>query len=53
MDMTVEEAIRILDPETTEEAISEISYYAGFNRDRVIDKVDEACIIACNIMKNI
>lgn len=51
MGMTVEEAIRILDPETTKEAISEISYYAGFNRDGVIDKVNEACVIACNIMK--
>lgn len=51
MNMTVEEAIRILDPETTKDAINEIKYYAGFNKDRVIDKVDEACIIACNIMK--
>lgn len=51
MDMTVEEAIRILDPETSKDAINEIKYYAGFNKDRVIDKVDEACIIACNIMK--
>lgn len=49
--MTVEEAIRILDPETSKDAINEIKYYAGFNKDRVIDKVDEACIIACNIMK--
>ena len=49
--MTVEEAIRILDPETSAEAIAEINYYSGFNRDKGIEKVNEACIIACNIMR--
>ena len=29
--MTREEAIRILDPETTGEALAEIEYYAGFS----------------------
>lgn len=29
--MTREEAIRILDPETTVEALAEIEYYHGFN----------------------
>lgn len=28
--MTREEAIRLLDPETTAKAIAEIQYYAGF-----------------------
>lgn len=29
--MTKEEAIRILDPETTGEALAEIEYYGGFS----------------------
>lgn len=51
MSMSVEEAIRILDPETSEAAIAEIDYYAGFNRDKAIEKVDEACVVACDIMR--
>lgn len=49
--MTIEEAIKILDPKTSVEAINEIKYYAGFARNKTIEKVDEACIIACNIMR--
>ena len=45
--MTREEAIRILDPETTAEALVEIEYYAGFNGDAALRKaVDDACILA-------
>ena len=29
-DMSIEEAIHILDPETSTDAIAEIEYYAGF-----------------------
>lgn len=43
MSMSIEEAIRILDPETSADAITEIEYYAGFNRDKPIEKVNEAC----------
>mgnify|MGYP006896010602 CR=1 FL=1 len=49
--MTVKEAIRILDPVTSAEAIAEIDYYTGFNRDKSIKKVEEACVIACDIMR--
>lgn len=49
--MTVEEAIHILDPKTSAEAIAEINYYTGFNRDKSIEKVEEACVVACNIMR--
>ena len=42
MSMSIEEAIRILDPETSADAITEIEYYAGFNRDKPIEKVNEA-----------
>ena len=45
--MTREEAIRILDPETTAEALAEIEYYAGFKGDDAVNKaVDDACILA-------
>lgn len=51
MSMPIEEAIRILDPETSADAITEIEYYAGFNRDNPIEKVNEACEVACDVMR--
>lgn len=50
-DMSIEEAIRILDLETSADAITEIKYYAGFNKDKAIEKVEEACEVACRIMR--
>ena len=50
MSMSIKEAIRILDPETSEDAITEIKYYAGFNKEKIIGKVEEACVLACDIM---
>lgn len=45
--MTREEAIRILDPETTVEALAEIEYYAGFQgKEAEIKAVEDACILA-------
>lgn len=45
--MTREEAIRILDPETTGEAISEIEYYGGFSgRTAAVQAVSDACVLA-------
>ena len=45
--MTREEAIRILDPVTTVDALAEIEYYAGFNGYAAVEKaVDDACILA-------
>lgn len=51
MSMSIEEAIRILDPKTSADAIAEIKYYAGFNKDKPIEKVNEACVVACDVMK--
>ncbi len=51
MNMSIEEAIRILNPEASADAIAEIEYYAGFNKDKTIEKVNEACEIACNVMR--
>ena len=36
--MTREEAIRILDPETTTEALAEIEYYAGYRGEEAVKK---------------
>lgn len=51
MSMPIEEAICILDPETSADAITEIKYYAGFNEEKAIEKVEEACELACHIMR--
>ena len=49
--MSIEEAIRILDHETSADAITEIKYYVGFNEEKAIKKVEDACIFACDIMR--
>lgn len=50
--MTVQEAIRLLDPATTAEAIAEIEYYNGFSgRTAAVQAVTEASVIACDIMR--
>lgn len=52
--MTYQEAIRILHPETTLEALAEYEYYGGFNgREAKIKAVEEACIIACEALNRI
>lgn len=51
-EMSIEEAIRILDPATTRDALDEIEYYAGFNgAEARITAVEEACNVACKIMR--
>lgn len=42
--MSINEAIRILDPETTAEALAEY--------DRPHEAVEDACILACEVMKD-
>lgn len=50
--MTREEAIRILDPATTREALADIEYYAGFNgHEAVIKAVEDACIMAIEALQ--
>lgn len=45
--MTREEAIRILDPDTTGEALAEIEYYNGFNgKTAAVQAVSDACVLA-------
>ena len=50
--MKIEEAIKILHPDTTREAIIEIEYYGGFNgQEKAIKAVEEACVVACECME--
>ena len=50
--MTCEEAKRILHPDTTLEALTEIEYYAGFRGEQAKrEAVDEACIVACEALE--
>lgn len=45
--MRIEEAIQILDPKTSAEAIRNIEYYNGFSSDKAkIEAVNEACRLA-------
>ena len=50
--MTIEQAIRILDPETTAEELAAIEYYGGLHgREKMVAACDEACRIAVGIMR--
>ena len=50
--MSVEQAIEILHPDTTRAALAEIEYYGGFNgREACIKAVDAACLVACDAMQ--
>ena len=50
--MTISEAIRLLDPSTSAQAIKEIEYHGGFKgHEKVLAAINEACRIACDIMR--
>ena len=50
--MTINQAIRILDPATTAEALGEIEYYGGLHgREKMVAACDEACRVAVGIMR--
>ena len=50
--MTIEQAIRILDPATTAEALGEIEYYGGLHgREKMVAACEEACRVAVGIMQ--
>lgn len=50
--MTKEEAARILDPETTQEALAEIEYYGGFRgEEAVLEAAREARRIAAEVLR--
>ena len=50
--MTINQAIRILDPDTSAEALGEIKYYGELDgREKMVAACDEACRIAVEIMR--
>lgn len=50
--MTINQAIHILDPATTAEALGEIEYYGGLHgREKMVAACDEACRMAVQIMR--
>lgn len=50
--MSIEDAIRILDPETTAEEIRKIEHYGGSRgKELEIKRVNDACVLACEIMR--
>ena len=50
--MTINQAIRILDPDTSAEALGEIKYYGELHgREKMVAACDEACRIAVQIMR--
>ena len=51
--LTISDTIQILDPETTSDTIREIECYGGFaGKERAVEAVNQACKIACDIMRD-
>ncbi len=50
--MTIEQAIRILDPATTAEELAAIEYYGDLHgREKMVAACEEACRVAVGIMR--
>jgi hypothetical protein len=50
--MTAEEAIKLLHPATTAEALAEIECYGGFNgKQAKVEAVNTACLVACEALE--
>lgn len=50
--MTINQAIRILDPATTAEELAAIEYYGGLHgREKMVAACDEACRVVVGIMQ--
>ncbi len=51
--MTLEEACRLLDPNTTAEELAKIEYYNGFNGKKAcIAAIDEACVLLVGAVRS-
>ena len=49
--MTINQAIRILDPDTSAEALGEIEYYGGLHgHEKMMAACEEACRMAVEIL---
>jgi len=52
--MTIEQAIKILHPDTSQKALWDIGYYAGFNgKEATLKACTDACIVACEVIKRL
>ena len=51
--MTYEKAIKLLDPKISQGEIAKLEYYLGFNKDQVVEIIDEACLTACRAMERL
>ena len=52
--MTLQEAHDILHPDTSEEVITKIKYYGGFNGEqKALNAVNQACLIVCECIKQV
>ena len=51
--MDREQAIRILSKETSLEAVAELEYYAGFDRDRVVTQIEEAMDMGADALRRL
>lgn len=49
--MNEQEAIKILSKDTSMETVNELTYYAGFNRDKVIEQIQEAMAMGANALE--
>ena len=52
--MNRDEAIKLLDPKTTKEALAEIEYYCGFSGDAAcVAAIEDACMLAVEALKEV
>ena len=51
--MDIDFAIRILDKETTSEAVRELKYYSGFNEEKTIDAIEEAMQMGADALRKV
>lgn len=49
--MTVEEAIRILDPHTSEAVIKKLMAERGLSQEEIVHEIDGACELACRALR--
>lgn len=49
--MTVEEAIRVLDPHTSRDAIESLRIERGLSQEEIVHEVEKACEIACQALR--
>lgn len=49
--MTVEEAIRILDPHTSEAVIKKLMAERGLSQEEIVSEVEKACELACRALR--